>query len=189
MINATHHSGTPLIATPRGRTVHTTTSTPWGEFALVGTQTEHGLALTHLRPTSAFNTTTTADKASVGEPALPGDRDDAAFAAVNEQLAQYIAGERATFDVQMAPPGTVFQRDVWASLLDIQPGDTTTYGAIAEQLGRPTAARAVGTAVGANTIAILIPCHRVIGKGGAITGYAWGLDMKRDLLAREGVTV
>lgn len=184
MTNATKNNKTTLLPTTTGHTIHTTTSTPWGEFALVGTQTDGTLALTHLRPTSAFATKTTE-----GEATLPGERDDAAFVTVTEQLAQYVAGERVMFDVPMAPPGTAFQRDVWKALLDIQPGDTSTYGAIADQLGRPTAARAVGTAVGANTIAILIPCHRVIGKDGAITGYAWGLDMKRDLLAREGITV
>ncbi|KFZ37209.1 hypothetical protein HR45_12440 [Shewanella mangrovi] len=102
-----------------------------------------------------------------------------------EQLAQYFAGERQQFSVPLAPQGTAFQQAVWQQLLQIPFGQTASYGELAASMGKPTAARAVGAANGANKIAIIIPCHRVIGKQGSLTGYAWGLKMKQQLLTIE----
>ncbi|AKT41087.1 methylated-DNA--[protein]-cysteine S-methyltransferase [Chondromyces crocatus] len=114
----------------------------------------------------------------------PGDRHPALLEA-RRQLAQYFAGDRLTFDLPLAPQGTPFQRTVWTALTRIPFGVTTTYAAIATQLGRPTAARAVGAANGQNPLSIIVPCHRVIGANGALTGYAGGLPTKRWLLTHE----
>jgi methylated-DNA-[protein]-cysteine S-methyltransferase len=100
------------------------------------------------------------------------------------QLCAYFAKERFAFDVPLAPEGTAFQKRVWAALMDVKPGTTTSYGALAARLG--SVARAVGSANGANPIAIVVPCHRVIGNDGSLTGYAGGLERKRWLLLHEG---
>lgn len=101
------------------------------------------------------------------------------------QLAAYFAGHRTAFDLPLLTPGTPFQQQVWAHLLAIPHGSTTTYGAIAAALGRPAAQRAVGAANGANRIAIVIPCHRVIDASGRLHGYGGGLERKRRLLDLE----
>ena len=121
----------------------------------------------------------------------PRDQDewheaDDAFAAVVAQLDAYFAGTRTTFDVPLDLRGTPFQREVWAQLLAIPYGETRTYGELAHALGRPGAARAVGLANGHNPVGIIVPCHRVIGSDGSLTGYGGGLDRKRALLALEG---
>ena len=103
-----------------------------------------------------------------------------------DQLREYFAGHRRTFDVPLAPEGTGFQQRVWMALLAIPFGQTRSYGQIASAIGRPSASRAVGAANGRNPIAIIVPCHRVIGASGALTGYAGGMDAKRWLLAHEG---
>jgi methylated-DNA-[protein]-cysteine S-methyltransferase len=90
------------------------------------------------------------------------------------------------FSVPLDPQGTPFQQQVWQALLGIAPGALSSYGAVARQLGRPDAARAVGAAVGRNPISIIVPCHRVVGSSGALTGYAGGLHRKQALLRREG---
>jgi methylated-DNA-[protein]-cysteine S-methyltransferase len=102
------------------------------------------------------------------------------------QLAEYFAGRRRTFDVTLAPQGTPFQEAVWRRLTAIGFGETTSYGRIAEDVRRPLASRAVGAAVGRNPISILVPCHRVIGENGSLTGYAGGLPRKEALLQLEG---
>jgi methylated-DNA-[protein]-cysteine S-methyltransferase len=112
-------------------------------------------------------------------------RDDAALAPVREQLAAYFAGERREFDLELAPQGTAFQQRVWAALREIPYGETTSYGELADRLGRPGAARAVGLANGRNPIAVIVPCHRVIGADGTLTGFGGGLERKRALLAHE----
>jgi methylated-DNA-[protein]-cysteine S-methyltransferase len=104
---------------------------------------------------------------------------------LGEWLARYFAGENVPFAHPLAPHGTPFQRDVWNALLRIPYGATTSYAAIARDVGRPAAVRAVGAANGRNPIAIIVPCHRVIGADGTLTGYAGGLDRKRALLALE----
>ena len=117
-----------------------------------------------------------------------GAQDDpnaAPFAAVAEQLNAYFAGELTTFDLPLTLKGTEFQKTVWSALLDIPYGETTTYGQIATDLGRPTASRAVGLANGRNPISVIVPCHRVVGSTGDLTGYGGGLDRKRYLLDFE----
>lgn len=112
-------------------------------------------------------------------------RDDEGFAEATAQLRAYFAGDRKAFDLPLAPRGTEFQQSVWSALLEIPYGQTTTYSAIAETISRPAAVRAVGAANGANPIPIIIPCHRVIGANGSLTGFGGGLDVKRQLLALE----
>lgn len=105
------------------------------------------------------------------------------------QLGQYFAGGRRVFDLPLDFRGTDFQRRVWAQLLAIPFGETRSYGEIACALGRPTATRAVGAANGRNPISIVAPCHRVIGRNGALTGFAGGLEAKQRLLALEGLAL
>jgi methylated-DNA-[protein]-cysteine S-methyltransferase len=116
-----------------------------------------------------------------------GVRDDDAepFAEAAAQLAEYFAGERAAIDLPLAPRGTPFQQRVWAALLEIPYGGTTSYGELAARIGSPGAARAVGLANGRNPIGIVVPCHRVVGSTGALTGYGGGIETKRRLLAAE----
>lgn len=102
------------------------------------------------------------------------------------QIGEYFAGERTAFDVPLDFRGTDFQKSVWAALLAIPFGETRSYGEIARAVGRPTAFRAVGAANGKNPISIIAPCHRVIGTGGALTGFAGGLEAKALLLRIEG---
>ena len=112
--------------------------------------------------------------------------DAAPFPLLRRQLAEYFAGERTAFELPLAPAGTPFQRNVWDALLAIPYGETRSYGELAAAVGKPGAARAVGRANHDNPIGVVIPCHRVIGAGGALTGYAGGLDRKRYLLELEG---
>lgn len=106
-----------------------------------------------------------------------------------QQLGAYFAGERHGFDLPLDATGTPFQQAVWQALRAIEPGRTTDYGTLAARLGKPQAARAVGAAVGRNPIGIIVPCHRVLGRDGSLTGYAGGLDRKRALLELEGALV
>jgi methylated-DNA-[protein]-cysteine S-methyltransferase len=102
------------------------------------------------------------------------------------QLAEYFSGDRREFDLPLVMKGTAFQREVWEELLRIPYGETISYGELARRIGRTNAAsRAVGAANGRNPLALVVPCHRVIGSGGELTGYAFGLDIKRSLLALE----
>lgn len=114
-----------------------------------------------------------------------GDRVDDAHPDATRQLREYFDGGRTAFQLPLAPEGTDFQRAVWGALQDIEYGDTTSYGALALRVGRPGASRAVGAAVGRNPISIVVPCHRVIGADGTLTGYAGGEDRKRYLLDME----
>jgi methylated-DNA-[protein]-cysteine S-methyltransferase len=118
--------------------------------------------------------------APVAEPGRGGVLADAA-----RQLAEYFAGERRAFDLPLAPRGTAFQQRVWHALLAIPYGETRSYGELARAIGRPAAARAVGAANAKNPLAIVVPCHRVIGASGELTGYAGGMSAKRWLLAHE----
>lgn len=102
------------------------------------------------------------------------------------QLEQYFSGNRKTFDIPLAPRGTPFQLAVWNALLEIPYGATMTYAQLAHRIGRPRAVRAVGAANGANPIPVIIPCHRVIGSNGTLTGYGGGIERKQWLLALEG---
>ncbi|MBT8201133.1 MAG: methylated-DNA--[protein]-cysteine S-methyltransferase [Acidimicrobiia bacterium] len=103
----------------------------------------------------------------------------------SDQLDEFFAGTRDYFDIPLDLVGTEFQIAVWTALQQIPFGETTSYGTMAEDLGKPTAARAVGAAVGRNPLSIVIPCHRVVGKNGSLTGFAGGLDAKVSLLDLE----
>ena len=117
--------------------------------------------------------------------AWSSDPDLESLSAACRQLDEYFRGARTRFDLPLDPRGTPFQMSVWRALRDIPFGETTTYGSVARQLGAPAATRAVGAAVGRNPISIVVPCHRVLGSDGSLTGYAGGLDRKRALLALE----
>jgi methylated-DNA-[protein]-cysteine S-methyltransferase len=112
-------------------------------------------------------------------------RGGAALDAALAQLAEYFDGRRLAFELALAPRGTAFQREVWQQLLQIPYGDTWSYGRIARRLERPEASRAVGAANGANPLPIVVPCHRVIGSNGALTGFGGGLPTKQWLLQHE----
>jgi methylated-DNA-[protein]-cysteine S-methyltransferase len=122
-------------------------------------------------------------------PEMAGWNCDAGAGALPEtarQLAEYFGGKRRDFDLPMRLAGTDFQRRVWTHLADIRYGETLSYGELAKRIGNPNASRAVGLANGRNPIPILVPCHRVIGADGSLTGYGGGLERKRWLLAHEG---
>jgi methylated-DNA-[protein]-cysteine S-methyltransferase len=122
---------------------------------------------------------------------VPGERADAHPVLVEAvaQLRAYFAGRLRSFDLPLAPVGTEFQRSVWAQLRLIPYGTTVTYGELARRLGSPTAFRAVGLANGRNPISIVVPCHRVIGADGSLTGFGGGMDAKRTLLDLESATL
>lgn len=120
-----------------------------------------------------------------GELACPHRDDDPLLAETARQLGQYFAGERSAFDLPLDLRGTPFQQSVWQALLRIPAGSTRSYGEIAMAVGAPAAARAVGAAVGRNPASLLVPCHRVLGRDGSLTGYAGGVQRKRALLALE----
>ncbi|GLF97762.1 methylated-DNA--[protein]-cysteine S-methyltransferase [Streptomyces yaizuensis] len=161
-------------------TLYTTVDSPLGELLLVGERSgtaKDGIVLASL--------------------SLPGQkggavvqdgwrRDDAAFTGTADQLQAYFSGATDRFDIEHTTRGTDFQRRVWAALDAIPHGTTTSYKHIAEQAGSPAAVRAVGTAIGANPLLIVRPCHRVIGSNGALGGYAGGVAAKQRLLTHEG---
>jgi methylated-DNA-[protein]-cysteine S-methyltransferase len=148
-----------------------TINSPIGPLTLAGS----GSALTNLRMVDQTYEPSRADWSV----------DPGAFGTAVEQLDAYFAGELVDFDMELDLRGTEFQRRVWQALLTIPYGETRSYGEIAEQIGAPGAARAVGLANGHNPIAIVVPCHRVIGASGSLTGYGGGLDRKRTLLELE----
>lgn len=124
-------------------------------------------------------------------PDARGWREDASHPVLQAAVAQlrsYFAGERQDFELPLdLQAGTPFQQSVWSALCAIPRGDTTSYAALARRLGKPQAARAIGAAVGRNPVSIVVPCHRVLGTGGSLTGYAGGLERKTALLQLEGV--
>jgi methylated-DNA-[protein]-cysteine S-methyltransferase len=123
------------------------------------------------------------------QPRATGAAPEGLAAAAAAQLDAYLAGVRADFELPLRPAGTPFEQDVWRALRDIPYGDTWSYQRLAEHLNRPGAARAVGRANGRNPLWIVVPCHRVIGANGTLTGYAGGIDVKRRLLALESDAV
>lgn len=127
-----------------------------------------------------------------GEGAAPVDpswvRDAAAVRSGVDQLRAYFAGALEVFAVDRAAPGTAFQRDVWDAVAAVPFGRTLSYADVAARVGRPTAFRAVGAANGQNPLPIVVPCHRIVGRDGALTGFRGGLGIKRWLLAHEGAT-
>lgn len=114
-----------------------------------------------------------------------GDDDNNRSPVVARQIEEFFAGKRQTFDFPLAPAGTGFQKRVWTELLNIPFGETISYGELARRIGNPAASRAVGSANGRNPIALIVPCHRVIGSNGKLTGYGGGLDLKEKLLNWE----
>ena len=122
-------------------------------------------------------------RAAEAEPELREDR--SVFRELMSQLEVYFQGELETFDIRLAPEGTAFQQNVWHELCKIPYGGTISYGELARRIGNPRASRAVGLANGSNPIPIIIPCHRVIGSNGKLTGYGGGLHIKQKLLALE----
>jgi O-6-methylguanine DNA methyltransferase len=155
-------------------TVHTVVDSPCGELTLVA------------RDGSLAGLYMTAQRHRPGQESF-GPRDDSlpAFAAASAQLTAYFAGERTRFDLDLAMAGTPFQQRVWAALREIPYGETVSYGELAASIGQPNASRAVGLANGKNPIGIIVPCHRVIGANGDMTGYGGGLARKRWLLSFE----
>ncbi|MGX7824465.1 methylated-DNA--[protein]-cysteine S-methyltransferase [Actinokineospora sp. 24-640] len=151
---------------------HTITDSPVGQLTLVATDgILSGLYMTEQRHRPAETTF--------------GHRDDTLLDEVKAQLKAYFAGELRTFEVPTAMAGTPFQQRVWAALGEIPYGETITYGELAQRLGHPTASRAVGMANGRNPISVIVPCHRVIGSTGSLTGYGGGIERKRFLLDFE----
>ncbi|MEV3921456.1 methylated-DNA--[protein]-cysteine S-methyltransferase [Actinomadura coerulea] len=115
----------------------------------------------------------------------PGDPEEEPFATVAAQLSAYFAGDLTEFDLPLRLHGTPFQERVWAALQEIPYGQTITYGELAVEIGSPSASRAVGLANGRNPVGVIVPCHRVVGSTGSLTGYGGGLDRKRYLLDFE----
>jgi methylated-DNA-[protein]-cysteine S-methyltransferase len=126
-----------------------------------------------------------ADGRNAVQPAKDWRPDDGPFDEVRRQLDEYFAGDRTSFDVAVEPHGTPFQLAVWSALVDIPYGQTTNYGSVAARIGQPAAARAIGGASGRNPVSIIIPCHRVVGADGSLTGYGWGIERKAWLLELE----
>jgi methylated-DNA-[protein]-cysteine S-methyltransferase len=152
--------------------LYTTIDSPIGELLLLGQGGAlHGLYMQEAPKPMALER---------------GWREDrGAFGDVRRQLGEYFAGDRTAFDVPLAAAGTPFQRAVWRGLRDIPYGETISYGELARRIGRPTAVRAVGLANGRNPISVIVPCHRVIGADGTLTGYGGGIERKRLLLELE----
>ncbi len=153
-------------------TTHTTIDSPIGEITLVATDGKlNGLYFPHhwYRP----------------DPATFGDRSDTGFEEVARQLAEYFAGDRTAFDLPTTAAGDRFQRRVWDLVDRIPYGQTRSYGDLARELGDPSLAQDVGAAVGRNPLCVIVPCHRVVGRDGELTGYAGGLARKRFLLELE----
>lgn len=161
-------------------TVQTRTATPLGVVRLAASP----LGLSGLWFDGQRHLPTQLD----GPQAWPCDGAHPVLAAAVCQIQQYLRGERTGFALPLdLTGGTPFQQTVWRALLDIARGNTTSYGALGEQIGRPLAVRAVGVAVGRNPLSVVVPCHRVLGKHGSLTGYAGGLERKGALLQLEGV--
>ncbi len=116
-------------------------------------------------------------------------KDKSPFSKIIRQLDDYFSGKSTSFSLEMSPSGTDFQKRVWKELSKIPFGETIHYGLLAERIGNPNASRAVGMANGKNPIPVIVPCHRVIGKDGSLTGFGGGLDIKKQLLQLEGVIV
>lgn len=126
-----------------------------------------------------------ADQRHLPDAARHGDRDDDVLPALRQQLTAYWAGGLREFDVPLHPAGTPFQQRVWGALRTIPYGETWSYGNLAAEIGQPTASRAVGLANGRNPVGIVVPCHRVVGSSGSLTGYGGGLERKKWLLDHE----
>jgi methylated-DNA-[protein]-cysteine S-methyltransferase len=162
--------------------VHSVLASPIGDLVLVAE--DGALVAVGLEPPAAPAGRSEA-RLRPPDPESLGERDDEALADVRAQLDQYFAGDRTEFDLPLAPVGDTFHQQVWQRLRQIPYGQTRSYGDLARELGDVRLSQAVGAANGRNPIAIVIPCHRVIGSDGSLVGYAGGLDRKRFLLALE----
>jgi AraC family transcriptional regulator of adaptative response/methylated-DNA-[protein]-cysteine methyltransferase len=151
---------------------------------LVGAATDQGICLLGFADTGTFEREIADLCRRLGADTGSGDNEH--LARLRDEMKEYFAQKRRTFEVSLVTPGTEFQRRVWADLASIRFGRTRTYSDIAHRIGRPAAVRAVGAANGANRIGIVVPCHRVIGANGTLTGYGGGLWRKRRLLELEG---
>jgi methylated-DNA-[protein]-cysteine S-methyltransferase len=161
-----------LTVTDSGPLFYTSMDSPIGELLLLGDdQALHGLYMQEGRKPVKISP--------------QWQRSAAPFASVRAQLREYFAGERVAFQTPLEMDGTQFERRVWRALIDIPYGETVSYGEIAKRIDQPSAARAVGLANGRNPIAVIVPCHRVIGADGSLTGYGGGLARKRLLLELE----
>jgi methylated-DNA-[protein]-cysteine S-methyltransferase len=160
--------------TPK-RYVHKRVSTPVGRLTLVAT--DRGIAAVLWENDRPHRVRLNVGAEEDGHPVL---------LEAERELEEYFAGRRKRFALKLDVSGTTFQRQVWNALLTIPFGETRSYGQIAEQIGNPRAVRAVGAANGRNPVSIVVPCHRVVGSTGALTGFAGGLDVKARLLALEG---
>jgi len=153
-------------------TLYTSIESSIGELLLIGDgHTLHGLHMQAGRKPMGIG--------------LAWEHAPTAFSAACTQLMEYFAGERTTFDLELVMSGTKFQRRVWRALQDIPYGETISYGELARRIGQPSAARAVGLANGRNPVSVIVPCHRVIGTNGTLTGYGGGTARKRLLLHLE----
>jgi methylated-DNA-[protein]-cysteine S-methyltransferase len=160
------------VASPSAPLVWTRIPSPIGPLLVVGRrEVLHGLYVADH------------EKCPAASPEWIEDAD--AFDEVRRQLGEYFEGTRRTFDLQLELQGSSFQRRVWHALLDVPFGHTAGYGDIARRVGRPTAARAVGAANGRNPVSIVVPCHRIVGADGSLTGYGWGTERKAWLLDHE----
>jgi methylated-DNA-[protein]-cysteine S-methyltransferase len=157
-------------------TTHTTTDSPLGELTIVA---EHGHLVGLYFPHHWY----------MPERETLGTYTGAGFAEVRRQLGEYFAGRRQQFDLLLDPHGDELQQRVWNLVREVPYGLTATYGDLAAALGDGTSAQAVGAAVGRNPLSILVPCHRIVGRGGKLTGYAGGLRRKRTLLDLEEATL
>lgn len=153
--------------------VWTTVPTPVGDLLLVAV--DGALVKAHFPPYEP--------------PSAEPSPDEPVLVEAARQLTEHFAGDRTDFDLPLAPPGTAFQHRVWAELRQVPYGTTTTYGEIAYRLGDPKCVRAVGLANGRNPIAVVVPCHRVIGSDGKLRGYAAGVERKQRLLALEDASL
>jgi O-6-methylguanine DNA methyltransferase len=174
------------VGTGRHATVWTSTTieTPLGTMLAVAG--DDGLVVLDFTDRAGLASDVERRRRTVGSPPItPGEHRH--LAAARRQLADYFAGRRWTFDLPLRPIGTPFQRSAWAALTAIPPGQTRTYGQQAAAMGSPAAVRAVGRANGSNLLCVVVPCHRVIGSTGHLTGYAGGTDRKAWLLRHERV--
>ena len=157
------------------RQFYDTFSTPLGDFSVA------------LNATGAVIATAFGGLGELRERFEPDEvaRDSARASEVRREIAEYFAGTRQRFTLKLSPSGTPFQRDVWSALARIPFGETRTYGQLAAEIGNPAASRAVGRANATNPICLIVPCHRVIGADGLLTGFAFGEEIKRRLLDHE----
>ncbi|HUC57571.1 MAG TPA: methylated-DNA--[protein]-cysteine S-methyltransferase [Streptosporangiaceae bacterium] len=167
---------TVTASTRAGSLVHAVIASPIGPLTLVADDGKLAGLYMEVRGHEP-------EPASLGHLGSVGD--DAVLAEAEGQLGAYFAGDLTSFDLPLSMTGTGFQRTVWAALCDIPYGETISYGELARRIGQPSASRAVGLANGRNPVSIVVPCHRVVGANGSLTGYGGGLDRKRYLLALE----